>query len=71
MRKATQCERILRYLEDHEDISQLEAMTRLGIGRLAARIHDMEGAGHKFTHRMVSKKDELGNTYRYMRYGRT
>jgi hypothetical protein len=70
MRKQTQCERVLKYLEQHESISQFEAMTRLRIGRLAARIHDMETAGIRFKHDMVRVKDEDGNIFRYMRYRR-
>lgn len=70
MRKATQCNKILQYLENHDSISQFEATTKLHITRLAARIHDMEIAGIKFIHDMVKVKDDDGNIYRYMRYRR-
>jgi len=48
-RKATQAMRILKYIAEHGSISQKEAM-QMGIARLAARIHDIEGGGIRFLH---------------------
>ena len=66
-RKATQAMRILKYIAEHGSISQKEAM-QMGIARLAARIHDIEGGGIRFLHEWESGKDADGNCYRYVRY---
>ena len=43
----TQCDRILRHLEDAGSITQAEAMSEYGIMRLAARIADLRGRGDR------------------------
>lgn len=41
----TQCEKIMRYLEEHGSITQYEAIAELGIMRLASRISEMKKRG--------------------------
>lgn len=41
----TQCEQILRHMEQNGSISSLEAMQEYGIMRLASRITDLKKAG--------------------------
>lgn len=53
--KTTQCDRILRYLNDYGSISQLEAMQYFGCYRLAARIKDLKNRGYK-----IKKVTETG-----------
>ena len=45
MAKLTQCDRILRHLEDFGSITSLEAVTEYGIMRLASRINDLKAQG--------------------------
>lgn len=44
--KMTQCERILRHLEDFGSITSLEAIRDYGIYRLASRITDLKKRGY-------------------------
>ena len=67
-RLSAQCQRILRYLEDHNVIDPLAALTELGIMRLAARISDLEKAGYLFEHEMVDGVNRFGERIRYMEY---
>ena len=41
----TQCERILRHLQDYGSITQAEAVTEYGCYRLGARIWDLKAQG--------------------------
>lgn len=51
--KNTQCSRLLEYLQRYGSITAIDALTELGIFRLAARIHDLREQGHVITSRMV------------------
>ena len=66
-RKATQCQKVLDFIDKHGCITPLDAMEYIGCMRLAARISDLEKAGHKFIHEMVRHKSEYGDV-RYMLY---
>lgn len=44
----TQCERIVDYLDSHVGITSKEAMEKLGVYRLASRIHDLKESGYEF-----------------------
>ena len=68
MVKQSQCKGIIEYCEKYGFITAKEAVTYLGCFRLAARIADLEGAGHKFDHQMVYYKDHNGDTRHYMKY---
>ena len=43
----SQCERLLWWLRTKGDITAAEAQTKLGIGRLAARVYDLRQDGHR------------------------
>jgi hypothetical protein len=60
----TQSDTILNYLEQHESISPVEALTVAGCFRLAARINDLRNRGHKIETKI--KQDINGR--RYARY---
>lgn len=45
----SQCWWVIRYIEANGSISDLEAYTKLGIRRLAARIYDLRDAGWSIT----------------------
>ena len=66
----TQKERIRKYLDDFGSISPLEAMTDLGIMRLAARISEMIRAGEPIVTEWETKPNRYGQTTRYARYRR-
>lgn len=43
-----QCKAIVDYMREHGSISNNEAVIKLGIGRLQARISDLRSAGHLY-----------------------
>lgn len=64
----TQCEMILRHMEEHGTISSWEAMQEYGIMRLASRISDIRKAGIPINREMVSQKNRYGDTVTFARY---
>ena len=64
----TQCERILKYMDDFGSITPLEAMNDLGIMRLAARISDLTRSGFPIRKETVKDKNRYGETVHYARY---
>ena len=59
----TQCERILRHLQDYGSITQAEAVTEYGCYRLGARIWDLKAQGVPIRSERVTGK--TGTTSRY------
>ena len=68
MPKLTQCERILRHLEDFGSITSLEAMSEYGIMRLASRINDLKGMGYPILSERASSKNRYNETTSYSVY---
>lgn len=68
MPKMTQCERILRHLNDHGSITSLEAMSEYGIMRLASRINDLKRMGHPILSERVTGKNRYDETTSYSIY---
>lgn len=68
MRTMTQNEKVLDYMQRFGSITQLEALSDLGIMRLASRINDLKKQGHCVKKEMVSKKNYKGETIRFARY---
>ena len=64
----TQCERILRHLQDYGSITSLEAMQEYGIMRLASRISDMKKSGVAIRTETVSGKNRYGEATSFSRY---
>lgn len=64
----TQCERIRKYLEDFGSITQLQALSDLGIMRLASRISEMRQAGEPIEDRVIEVKNRYGETCRVKQY---
>lgn len=64
----TQCELIMRHLEDYGSITSLEAVTEYGIMRLASRINDLKKLGAPIEVTMESGKNRYGETTHYARY---
>lgn len=66
--KLTQCERILRHLEDYGSINQLEAAAEYGILRLASRISDLKGQGYAISTEFKKGKNRYGEPTHYAVY---
>lgn len=57
--KPTQNERILDYIEQFGSITQLEALTELGVMRLASRVSDLKRLGYP----IISTIEIVNNKY--------
>ena len=66
--KLTQCERILRHLNDFGTITSREAMMEYGIYRLASRISDLKKQGYIFDITFESGKNRYDETTHYAVY---
>ena len=66
--KTTQCERILRHLNDYGTITSREAMLEYGIYRLASRIADLKRQGYRFDITFESAKNRYGETTHFAVY---
>lgn len=64
----TQCERILRHLQDYGTITSLEAVNEYGCMRLAARIADLKDQGHRITSESTKGKNRYGEITHYSTY---
>lgn len=64
----TQCEKVLRHMEDYGSITPLEAMSEYGIMRLASRITDLKHLGFPVQRVMESSKNRYGEPTSYARY---
>lgn len=58
--KATQCERVLKYMEDFGEIDTMTAIRELGCMRLASRISDLKRRGIAIRRRMEKGKNRYG-----------
>ena len=68
MAKMTQCERILRHLEDYGSITSLEAINEYGILRLASRVSDLKRLGFPIRSESVKGKNRYGEATSYAKY---
>ena len=64
----TQADKILKFIDEYGSINPMQALNHLAVMRLAARISDLEKAGHKFKHEPTSGKNRYGETVNYMTY---
>lgn len=64
----TQCERLVAYMRDYGSITSAEAMSELGIMRLASRIADLKDMGIQIEARMVKGVNRFGQPTHYTRY---
>ncbi len=68
MSKLTQCERIIRHLNDYGTITSREAMLEYGIYRLASRISDLKKQGYKFQVSFESAKNRYDEVTHFAVY---
>lgn len=66
----TQCERILKYMDDFGTISAAQAMNDLGVYRLASRIHDIKRMGIEIESETRTGKNRYGESTHYSVYRR-
>lgn len=64
----TQCERILRHLQDYGSITQAEAVTEYGCYRLGARIFDLKAQGIPIRSERVTGKNRYDEPVSFSRY---
>lgn len=64
----TQCERLVAYMRDNGSITSAEAMSELGIMRLASRIADLKEMGMQIESRMVKGVNRFGQPTHFTRY---
>ncbi len=68
MRKSTQTERVLDYINDFGSITQMDALNDLGVMRLASRISDLKKMGYPITSSIEPVKNRYGEVCRIKRY---
>lgn len=68
MMKLTQCERIIRHLNDYGTITSRTAMLEYGIYRLASRISDLKKQGYQFDVTFESEKNRYGESTSFAVY---
>lgn len=66
--KLTQCDKVLRHIEDYGSISSLEAVTDYGILRLAARISDLRAQGYPIVSHTATGRNRYGEPTHYSVY---
>lgn len=66
--KLTQCDRVLRHLQDYGTITTLEAITEYGILRLAARITDLKRKGYAISSETKTDSNRYGEKVHYSVY---
>ena len=66
--KATQAERVLGYMELFGCITQFEALSDLGVMRLASRISDLKKNGYPIKSEVVAVKNRFEETCYVSRY---
>lgn len=64
----TQNQRLIEYLKLNKSITQLEALTELGIFRLASRINDLKNMGYTISGEMTEVTNRFGEKVRVKRY---
>ena len=64
----TQKQMVIKYINDFGSISPLEALSDLGIMRLASRVTDLKTDGVKIVQSMEKSKNRYGKTVHYARY---
>lgn len=69
MRKKSQCEMILKYLQTHTTgITPLQALNKFGCLRLSGRIYDLKDQGYNILTNMVEVKTADGDVSRVAQY---
>ena len=68
MANMTQCDRILRHMEDYGSIDPMVAIKEYGCMRIASRIADLKGMGHNIVAERTKGKNRYGEQTSYCVY---
>ena len=68
MSKATQAQSVLEYIEKFGSITQYEALSDLGVMRLASRISDLKKLGYPIKAEVVAVKNRFDENCHIKRY---
>ena len=68
MGKVKQTEKVLRYMKEFGSITSLQAMTDLGVMRLASRITDLKQSGYDIKSRFIHSKNRYGEPIKFKEY---
>ena len=66
--RPTQCEIIIRHLEDYGSITPVEGLKEYGIMRLASRVSELNKRGAHIIAEMVTGKNRYSEKVHYARY---
>lgn len=66
--KLTQCDKVLRHLNDFGTIDPMTALSEYGIMRLASRVTDLKKRGLFITKEMKKGLNRYGEVVRYAEY---
>ena len=66
--KPKQNQRILDYIAEHGSITQIEALNKISVMRLASRISDLRRLGYPIVSRTETVKNKYGEKCRIKRY---
>lgn len=64
----SQTQQILEYMQEHDGITQAEAVSEYGCYRLSGRIYDLKHMGHKILKTMEQQKNRYGKFVSFARY---
>lgn len=67
-KRPTQSERVLKYMQTNGWITQYEAMTELGVMRLASRISELRKSGIKIQSEFITVKNRFDEKCKVKRY---
>lgn len=67
-KRPIQANRIIEYMRSHGSITTKEAMTELGVLRLASRIHELRSSGYNIGDVYLNVHDRYGNETRVKKY---
>ena len=66
--KPTQNQRIIDYINEFGSITQIQALSDLGVMRLASRISDLKKLGYPVESEMITVKNRYGEECRVKSY---
>lgn len=68
MKKITQRDRVLQYINDFGSITSWDAYRDLGVTQLATRISELKERGYKFSKVRIKSKNRYGDATHYDKY---
>ena len=66
--KPTQNQRIIDYINEFGSITQIQALSDLGVMRLASRISDLKKLGYPVESEMITVKNRYGEECKVKKY---